>query len=293
MYVNDPRPDDCAYETMDTNDAPNPAETMDTTNTADDRTNDTADGDDVSDITDSTDADAFEIITETQTNMFPDLDLTVPDPEQILLAELESPPENPPNLLEPGSSDPHPEVIVEHFPYRNPGAPISGMPGCSTHESSQGGFGESVWAPFQSECDWRFAHWAKVNKPSSSALTNLLAIPNVCPSFFFLYCVAKCGLSLWRGSAFHIVLQMSSIQFLICCLATHPSSARTLTSETKAWNFIFATSWIASTRSMEIPSSRRTWFLLQSDIMWTVSKRSKCMVTCIQVIGGGPHRCAI
>ena len=258
MNVDDPSPDDRAHETMDSNDAPDTAETMDITNTADDQTNDTADGDDASDIANSTDADVFEIITQTQTNVFPDSDLTVPDPEQIPSAELESPPENPPNSFEPGSPDPQPQVVVEHFPHGNPGAPISGMPGCSIHESSQGGFGGSVWAPFQSECDWHFAHWAKVNKLSSSALTNLLAIPNVCPSFFFLYCVAKCGLSLWRGSAFHIVPQMSSIQFLIRCLAAHPSSARKLTSETKVLNFIFATSWIASARSMEIPSLHRT-----------------------------------
>ena len=179
MNIDDPRPDDHAHDTTDSNNAPNTAETMDTTNTADDRANDTMDGDDASDIADSTDTDAFEMITQTQTSMFLDSDLTVPDPEQIPSAELESPPENPPNLLEPGS--PHPQVVVEHFPHGNPGAPISGVPGCSIYGSSQ----RSIWAPFQSECDWRFAQWAKINGPSSSALTDLLAIPNVCPSFFF------------------------------------------------------------------------------------------------------------
>jgi len=191
MDVNDAsnRDDDQANDTTDGDDVPDTTDTMDTTNSANDRANDTTDGDNASNIADTTDTDVFEIITQMQTNMFPDLDSTVPSPEQILSVK-SALPETLPEPLEPGSSDagPQPEVVVEHFPHGNPGAPINGMLGCSIYESSQGALGGSIWAPFQSECDWRFAHWAKLNGPSSSALMDLLAIPNVRPPFFFCVC---------------------------------------------------------------------------------------------------------
>ena len=189
-----------ANDTTDSNNAPNTANTTDTTNSTNNQANDTTNGDNASDIADTTDADVFEIITQMpmQTNMFPDLDSTVPGPEEIPSVKSELPEDLPKPLepLEPGSSDAHPQVVVEHFPYGNPSALINGMPGCSIYESSQGGLGGSIWAPFQSKCDWRFAHWAKVNGPSSSALTDLLAIPNVCPPLFLYMCVAKFSLSL-------------------------------------------------------------------------------------------------
>ena len=53
------------------------------------------------------------------------------------------------------------------------------MRGSMVYESSQEGLGPSIWAPFQSECDWRFAHWAKMRGVTSSALNDLLAIPEV------------------------------------------------------------------------------------------------------------------
>ena len=163
----------------------------DASNSADDPANDPAgdmaDDDDASDTADITDADMFEIIT--QTNGLLGLDPTTPDPAQFLLAEPELPPENPPNPLRPSSPDARPQVpvIVEPFPHGNPGAPINGSQSSSIYESTQRVLGGSVWAPFQSECDWRFAQWAKIHGPSSSALADLLAIPNVrLPLFFSL-----------------------------------------------------------------------------------------------------------
>jgi hypothetical protein len=165
-----------------------------------DRANNVTDDDNMSDTADTTDANTFEIITHTQTSWLLDLDSTTPSPEQIpsadVEAEVESRLETPPNPVEAGSADTHRQVVVEHFTYGAPGAPINDMQGHSTFESGDAALGESVWAPFRSECDWRFAHWAKMNGPSSSALMDLLAIPNVRPPFFFLYCVAKYGLSL-------------------------------------------------------------------------------------------------
>ncbi|KAL0057953.1 hypothetical protein AAF712_015393 [Marasmius tenuissimus] len=39
--------------------------------------------------------------------------------------------------------------------------------------------GHDIWAPFSSEMDWRIAQWAKIHRPSSTALTELLSIPNL------------------------------------------------------------------------------------------------------------------
>ena len=145
-------------------------------NSADDRANNTTDGNGTHDTADMMDANVFEIITQNQTSNFLDSNLTAPDPEQIPSAESAEPPEEPPNPLEPSSPDDHAQVVVIQFRRGNPGAAINGMQGPSIYESSQEA---SVWAPFQSECDWDVAHWAKMRGPSSSALTDLLAMPNV------------------------------------------------------------------------------------------------------------------
>ncbi len=163
--------------------------------------NDAADGDGAPDTADATDADVFEIITQIQTSGIldsdstvpsgnilsaetepaPDVDLTAPNPEQVPSAdsESESPPENLPDM--------RPEV-VEHFPFGKPGVPIEGFP---VYASSQDTLGGSVYEPFQSECDWAFAHWAKMNGPSASSLTKLFAIPDVRLFFFFFTTLLK------------------------------------------------------------------------------------------------------
>jgi len=179
------RADDQDNNMMDGDDAPNTADITYATGGASNRAKDAADGDDAPDITDTTDATMFEIIMQTQTSLLLDLDSTAPDPEQIPSAKSESPSEDLPNPLEPGSSDTQPPVVIERFPHGNPGAPINGMQGYSIYESSQGALDRSVWAPFQSKSDWRITHWAKTIKLSSLALSDLFAIPNVCPPFFF------------------------------------------------------------------------------------------------------------
>ena len=165
-------------------------------NNADDRANDEADesvdGDGTPDNADTIDADVLDILTQIQTNTFLDLESTASDnPEQIPSAELESPPKSLTNLLEPSSGDTHPEELVECFPYGQPGAPINDLQGSPAYKSSPEVLGGDVWAPFQSKCEWDFAHWAKTNRVSSSALAKLLAISDVCPFFFFFYSVAK------------------------------------------------------------------------------------------------------
>jgi len=163
-------------------------------NNADDQANNiTADGDampdtaDMTNMADTTDANVFETITQAHTGRFLDSDSTVPNPEQRPSAESESPPESALNPLEqPSRPDARSQVVVQRFRRGNPGAPINGTQGSPVYESSQEALG-AVWAPFQSECDWNVAHWAKMNGPSATALTGLLAIPNVRHSSFLLY----------------------------------------------------------------------------------------------------------
>ena len=39
-----------------------------------------------------------------------------------------------------------------------------------------------IWAPFRSKLDWEFARWAKLRGPTSTAVSELLAIDEVSPS---------------------------------------------------------------------------------------------------------------
>lgn len=40
--------------------------------------------------------------------------------------------------------------------------------------------GNNVWAPFESEVDWKVAKWAKLRGSSSTAFSELLGIDGVC-----------------------------------------------------------------------------------------------------------------
>ncbi|KAJ3748479.1 hypothetical protein DFH05DRAFT_1588862 [Lentinula detonsa] len=56
------------------------------------------------------------------------------------------------------------------------------------------------WAPFDSKIDWKIAYWAKLRGPSSTALTELLAIEGVCD---------KLGLSYWNASQLNAIIDKS------------------------------------------------------------------------------------
>lgn len=176
--------DDQANHTVDGDDLHDVADNAD--DQANDQANHTADDNGAPDTADMTDADILEVLTQTETSRFLESNSTARIPEQTPSADSELPPENLSNPLEQSSPDPSPQVVVERFPYGNPGAPIDGMQGSTIYELSQEAFGGSVWAPFQSQCDWDVAHWAKMKGPGSSAVTDLLAIPNVRPLFFLL-----------------------------------------------------------------------------------------------------------
>ena len=85
-----------------------------------------------------------------------------------------------PNDMEAGSTGVIPTVVIDHFPSASAGALIHGMP-CRnpSYESQRGADGDSTWSPFTSQCDWLFVRWAKMRGPTSLAVTELLAIPEV------------------------------------------------------------------------------------------------------------------
>ncbi len=73
-------------------------------------------------------------------------------------------------------------LVVDKFPFGSPGIPISDRPQgspASAHESRHATSMDSPWAPFKSELDWITARWAKMRGPSSTAMTQLLAMPGV------------------------------------------------------------------------------------------------------------------
>ena len=71
-------------------------------------------------------------------------------------------------------------VIRDHFPGAA-GAPIPGIPqGLSIYKLHQTTHSDSDWAPFQSWHDWEVARWAKSSGVTSTAVSKLLAILEVC-----------------------------------------------------------------------------------------------------------------
>ena len=72
--------------------------------------------------------------------------------------------------VEPGNSG----VVIDVFPYGSPGATIAGPCEDMDHVVP-----ESIWYPFRSQCDWELALWAKTRGSTSSAVSDLLAIPEV------------------------------------------------------------------------------------------------------------------
>jgi len=77
-----------------------------------------------------------------------------------------------------------PTVVIDPFPLGSAGALIPGIPqGPPAYVSDQATTAESAWAPFNSECNWKFARWAKTRGPTSSAVTDLLAIEEVHMTF--------------------------------------------------------------------------------------------------------------
>jgi hypothetical protein len=88
------------------------------------------------------------------------------------------------NRTEAGTFDAGSTVVIDPFPSDAAGAPIPGIPrGYSTYESRRAALSDSDWAPFQSKRDWEVAQWAKSCGATSTAMSKLLAIPDVSPNF--------------------------------------------------------------------------------------------------------------
>jgi hypothetical protein len=136
------------------------------------------------DPADIADADAFEELA--QNNHF----VATRTPDQLAIDESPNTldaPEELPNDMEAGNTDVMPTVVINHFPLTSAGAPIHGVPHSnSVYESQWGTDRESIWSPFTSKCDWLFARWAKMHGPTSSAVTELLAIPEVRSSLCYI-----------------------------------------------------------------------------------------------------------
>ena len=112
---------------------------------------------------------------------------TMPDAEQLPndmeagnTETMPDVPEQLPNDIEACNIEAMLTVVIDRFPSASAGAPIPGMP-CSNpvYEPQQGTDGDSIWSPFMSQCNWLFARWAKMRGPISSAVMELLAIPEV------------------------------------------------------------------------------------------------------------------
>jgi hypothetical protein len=127
------------------------------------------------DPTDVTDADMFEELGHNNT-----LSPAVIHGDQANWHELPNVPqaaEEPTNQNKAGNLETISMVVIIQFPNHSAGTTV---PGIAHAESSQGTHADLVWASFKSQCDWDFAYWAKINGPTSSAVTRLLDMPEVC-----------------------------------------------------------------------------------------------------------------
>lgn len=142
------------------------------------------------DYADTADANAFEILLQQDTSIavYPETDHSSGD---LSSEQPPTPARSAPLVIQTEPGETSLNVVVKHFPHGRPGAPVTSIPqGSSIYESTQDRLGESLWAPFHSECDWEVARWAKMRGPTSTAMTELLAIPGVCV-LSILRCVTK------------------------------------------------------------------------------------------------------
>ncbi|KAH9038021.1 hypothetical protein EDB83DRAFT_2228544 [Lactarius deliciosus] len=116
-----------------------------------------------------------------------------PPPPSETLHPLTSPP-NPPTRdgSDGNTTGSQAQVIVDSFPHGVPGTPTPDpFQGQSDYRSHEDALNTSVWAPFHSQCDWEIALWAKIRRPTLSALTELLQIPEVTDRLGVSYSSAK------------------------------------------------------------------------------------------------------
>ena len=92
---------------------------------------------------------------------------SAPPPEDVIVTGTET-------------ETPHRDALaIVRFPDGCPGAPLGVDQGLSAYQATYNTLGEMIWAPFRSQRDWEVARWAKMRGPSSTAMTELLTIPEV------------------------------------------------------------------------------------------------------------------
>ena len=91
----------------------------------------------------------------------------------------------PPNGPNP-TTFPNPQsgtrIEITHFPLKSAGAPITNAAHQPTHYEAYHVMlsnADNSYAPFCSKIDWEIARWAKIHGPSSTAVSELLAIESV------------------------------------------------------------------------------------------------------------------
>ncbi|KAF8270613.1 hypothetical protein EI94DRAFT_1698704 [Lactarius quietus] len=108
----------------------------------------------------------------------PPIEVQMEDPPMSLPIELLLPLHSPQH--DANQSEPLTPLVIDWFLHSEPGAPVhGGHLGSSCYQQSQEVFGDSIWAPFSSQCEWEIAHWAKMRGLMSSAMEELLAIPEL------------------------------------------------------------------------------------------------------------------
>src|SRR5258708_7510201 len=72
---------------------------------------------------------------------------------------------------------------------------------------------EMPWAPFSSHLDWDIAQWAKMYSQTSTAVTELLAIPGVCHSSFLntMPLIHKIKVVEQLGLSYHTVKELNEM----------------------------------------------------------------------------------
>ncbi|KAH9171757.1 hypothetical protein EDB89DRAFT_1906741 [Lactarius sanguifluus] len=138
---------------------------------SDDNGNVDNESDQMDDNTDTTDTNTFKMLNGSSAVQL-EMGHSNDDPSS------EHTPENTAPLVIQTDSKISSNVVIERFPNGHPGALVTSTPeGASIYKSTQQVLGESLWAPFQSQCDWEIERWAKMHGPTSSAMMGLLAIP--------------------------------------------------------------------------------------------------------------------
>ena len=220
-----------------------------------------------------------------------------PNPNRVpLLPRSPSPPDVPDQVNYSIAANDETSMSIDTFPGGDAGAPIA-VRSLNHSESDHVSISElsydNIWAPFCSQRDWEFAHWVKTCGPTSSAVTNLLAIPGV--RIFDKLCsnlLIHCRrIRLLRRSDFLMAasksLTGSSTRHF---LDAQYSSARHSLLAMKPWSFIIGKSYHVSGVSMGTLSSLTILYSHRNATIQMQVRHVGFLTRCTQAIGGGPSR---